>query len=39
VYQKFYHACGVAAELRNRTLGARTPHDSYEGIAWLYRGE
>jgi salicylate hydroxylase len=39
VYGEFYHARGVAAELRNRVLAARTPADSYEGIAWLYGGE
>jgi len=39
VYGEFYHARGVAAELRNRMLAARTPQDSYEGIAWLYGGE
>jgi hypothetical protein len=33
VYGEFYHARGVAAELRNRMLAARTPQDSYEGIA------
>jgi 3-hydroxybenzoate 6-monooxygenase len=36
VYGEFYHARGPAAELRNQMLGARTPEDSYEGIAWLY---
>jgi 3-hydroxybenzoate 6-monooxygenase len=39
IYGEFYHARGVAAELRNRMLAARTPTDSYEGIAWLYGGE
>lgn len=38
VYGEFYHARGVAAELRNQMLGARTAHDWYEGIAWLYGG-
>jgi len=38
VYGEFYHARGPAAELRNQMLGARTPEDSYEGIAWLYGG-
>jgi hypothetical protein len=33
VYGEFYHARDVAAELRNRMLAARTPQDSYEGIA------
>ena len=36
---EFYHARGVAAELRNRMLAAHTPADSYDGIAWLYGGE
>jgi 3-hydroxybenzoate 6-monooxygenase len=39
IYGEFYHARGVAAELRNRMLAARTPTDSYDGIAWLYGGE
>ncbi len=38
VYGDFYHARGPAAELRNQMLGARTPEDSYDGIAWLYGG-
>ncbi len=38
VYGEFYHARGVAAELRNQMLSARTPQDSYDGIAWLYGG-
>jgi 3-hydroxybenzoate 6-monooxygenase len=38
VYGEFYHARGPAAELRNQMLGARTPEDSYDGIAWLYGG-
>jgi len=38
VYGDFYHARGPAAELRNQLLGARTPEQSYEGIAWLYSG-
>jgi 3-hydroxybenzoate 6-monooxygenase len=36
VYGEFYHARGVAAELRNMMLSGRTPEQSYEGIAWLY---
>jgi 3-hydroxybenzoate 6-monooxygenase len=36
VYGEFYHARGVAAELRNQMLGSRTPDQSYDGIAWLY---
>jgi 3-hydroxybenzoate 6-monooxygenase len=38
VYGEFYHARGVAAELRNQMLGGRTPDQSYDGIAWLYGG-
>jgi salicylate hydroxylase len=38
VYGDFYHARGPAAELRNMMLSARTPEESYEGIAWLYGG-
>ncbi len=38
VYGEFYHARGVTAELRNQMLRARTPEDSFEGIAWLYDG-
>jgi salicylate hydroxylase len=38
VYGEFYHARGVAAELRNMALGGRTQQESYDGIAWLYGG-
>jgi len=38
VYGEFYHARGVAAELRNQMLGGRSPEQSYDGIAWLYDG-
>ena len=38
VYGEFYHARGVAAELRSQMLGSRTPEQSYDGIAWLYGG-
>ncbi|HET7803328.1 MAG TPA: 3-hydroxybenzoate 6-monooxygenase [Pseudolabrys sp.] len=38
VYGEFYHARGVAAELRELALSPRTPEESYEGIAWLYGG-
>jgi 2-polyprenyl-6-methoxyphenol hydroxylase-like FAD-dependent oxidoreductase len=38
VYGEFYHARGVAAELRDLALGGRTPQQSYDGIAWLYGG-
>jgi salicylate hydroxylase len=38
VYGEFYHARGVAAELRNQMLAGRTPQQSYDGIGWLYGG-
>jgi salicylate hydroxylase len=38
VYGEFYHARGVAAELRELALSPRTPEESYDGIAWLYGG-
>ena len=38
VYGEFYHARGVAAELRDMALGGRTPEQAYDGIAWLYDG-
>ena len=38
VYGEFYHARGVAAELRNMMLGSRTTEQSYDGIEWLYGG-
>ena len=38
VYGEFYHARGPTAELRDIMLSARTPEQSYEGIAWLYDG-
>ena len=38
VYGEAYHARGVTAELRNDSLRARTPAQSYDGIAWLYGG-
>jgi len=36
VYGEFYHARGVAAELREMALSGRTPQQSYDGIDWLY---
>src|SRR5215469_16833203 len=36
VYGEFYHAGGVAKELRNMMLGARTPDDAMAGMEWLY---
>jgi salicylate hydroxylase len=38
LYGEFYHASGVTAELRDQMLGARTPQDAYDGVAWLYGG-
>jgi 2-polyprenyl-6-methoxyphenol hydroxylase-like FAD-dependent oxidoreductase len=38
VYGEFYHARGVAAELRDMAVGSRTPEQAYDGIAWLYGG-
>jgi 3-hydroxybenzoate 6-monooxygenase len=38
VYGEFYHARGVAAELRDLALSPRTTEQSYDGIAWLYGG-
>jgi len=36
VYGEFYHASGVARELRNLMLGARTPEQAFEAMEWLY---
>jgi len=36
VYGEFYHASGVARELRNMMLGARTVEQSFEAMEWLY---
>ncbi len=36
VYGEFYHASGVARELRNMMLSARTPDDAMAGMEWLY---
>lgn len=36
VYGEFYHAAGVARELRNLMLGARTPEQAMAGMEWLY---
>jgi salicylate hydroxylase len=36
LYGEVYHARGVAAELREAALSARTPQQSYDGISWLY---
>jgi salicylate hydroxylase len=38
VYGEFYHASGVAAELRYNALHGRSAAQSYDGMAWLYDG-
>src|SRR3974390_742024 len=39
IYGEFYHAGGVAKELRNMMLGSRTPDDAMAGMEWLSGGE
>lgn len=36
VYGEFYHAAGVAKELRNLMLGGRDPEAAMAGMEWLY---
>jgi 3-hydroxybenzoate 6-monooxygenase len=36
VYGEFFHAGGVAKELRNMMLGARSPADAMTSMEWLY---
>jgi salicylate hydroxylase len=36
VYGEFYHASGVAKELRNMMLSSRSPEDAMSGMEWLY---
>jgi 3-hydroxybenzoate 6-monooxygenase len=36
VYGEFFHASGVAKELRNTMLSARTPEEAMGGMEWLY---
>jgi salicylate hydroxylase len=36
VYGEFFHASGVAKELRNLMLGSRTQDDAMAGMDWLY---
>jgi 3-hydroxybenzoate 6-monooxygenase len=36
VYGEFFHASGVAKELRNIMLGARSQQDHLDGVEWLY---
>ncbi|HUB95514.1 MAG TPA: 3-hydroxybenzoate 6-monooxygenase [Stellaceae bacterium] len=38
VYGEFYHASGVARELRNIMLGSRSQADGIAGMQWLYGG-
>jgi 3-hydroxybenzoate 6-monooxygenase len=38
LYGEFFHASGVARELRNDMLGERTPEQAYNGMAWIYNG-
>ena len=38
VYGEFYHARGVAAELRDMAISGRTAEQTYDSIAWLYGG-
>jgi len=36
VYGEFFHASGVARELRNMFLGGRAQHDALQSMEWLY---
>jgi 2-polyprenyl-6-methoxyphenol hydroxylase-like FAD-dependent oxidoreductase len=36
IYGGFYHASGIARELRNDFLAARSQADSIESLSWLY---
>jgi salicylate hydroxylase len=36
VYGEFFHASGVAKELRNMMLSSRSPEDAMNGMEWLY---
>ncbi len=38
IYGEFYHARGVAAELRYLALHDRTAEQAYDGMQWLYGG-
>jgi len=35
---RLYHASGVERKIRNAVLGARTPDEFYNSLAWLYGG-
>ena len=39
VHGEFYHADGVAAELRNSMFANRTTEQAYAGLSWLYEGK
>ena len=39
VHGEFYHAEGVAAELRNIMFANRTAEQAYAGLSWLYEGK
>lgn len=36
LYGEVFHATGVLRELRNSLLGARSPAQAYDAMAWLY---
>ena len=36
VYGEFFHASGVAKELRNLMLSSRSQDDAMAGMDWLY---
>lgn len=36
LYGEFYHAKGVARELRNEMLMSRTQQQHFDGLAWIY---
>ena len=38
LYGDHYHASGVAAEVRNQTLGKLSVPELYDHLAWLYDG-
>lgn len=39
VYGEFFHASGVARELRNMVLAQRTREDARQSMEWLYMGQ
>jgi 2-polyprenyl-6-methoxyphenol hydroxylase-like FAD-dependent oxidoreductase len=38
LYGEFYHATGVARELRNGFFAGRSAESSYDSVAWIYDG-